>query len=266
MRRLFPFVSWFPLPAGALRSDVVAGITVGLVLVPQSLAYAQLAGLPPYYGLYASLLPVVIGALWGSSRQLATGPVAMVSLLTGATLAQFATPASEQFVALAIALALMVGVLQLAMGAFKLGAIVNFLSHPVVVGFTNAAAIIIALSQLNKVLGVSVSRSERLAYDIWDVLQQIADTHLPTLAMALAAFGLMVGFRKFLPRWPGVLIAVAITTALSWATGFEHNDVGRVADIKDAEIRSLASEVVAAGARIRQIEAEMSAKTDQLRA
>jgi len=153
MRRLFPFLAWFPLPQGALRADLIAGITVGLVLVPQSLAYAQLAGLPAYYGLYASLLPVVIGALWGSSRQLATGPVAMVSLLTGATLAQFATPASEQFIVLAVVLAFLVGIFQLAMGVFKLGAIVNFLSHPVVVGFTNAAAIIIALSQLNKVLG-----------------------------------------------------------------------------------------------------------------
>src|SRR5688572_132166 len=160
MRRLFPFLAWFPLPAGALRADLVAGITVGLVLVPQSLAYAQLAGLPPYYGLYASLLPVVIGALWGSSRQLATGPVAMVSLLTGATLAQFATPASDQFVALAIALALLVGVFQLAMGVFKLGAIVNFLPHPVGGGLTNAAPIIIAPSALDRVAGVSVSRSE----------------------------------------------------------------------------------------------------------
>ena len=266
MRRLFPFLAWFPLPPGALRADAVAGITVGLVLVPQSLAYAQLAGLPPYYGLYASLLPVVVGALWGSSRQLATGPVAMVSLLTGATLAQFATPASEHFIALAIALALMVGTFQLAMGVFKLGAIVSFLSHPVVVGFTNAAAIIIALSQINKVLGVSVSRSERLAYDVWDVMQQIGDTHLPTLAMALTAFALMLGFRRFLPRWPGVLIAVVITTAVSWAVGFERNDQARPSDIADPEVYKLASEVIAGETRIAQIRADVAAKAQQLRA
>ena len=266
MRRFFPFLSWFPLPQGAVRADLIAGITVGLVLVPQSLAYAQLAGMPPYYGLYASLLPVVVGALWGSSRQLATGPVAMVSLLTGASLVQFAAPDSDQLVVLAIALSLMVGVFQLAMGAFKLGAIVNFLSHPVVVGFTNAAAIIIALSQLNKVLGVSVSRSDRFAYDVWEVLQQIGDVHFPTLAMALAAFALMLGFRKLLPKWPGVLIAVVVTTALSWAIGFERNATGRDTDIADPEIRSLASEVVTGEARIRRIQTDLAAKTALLRA
>ncbi len=265
MRRLLPFLTWFPLPTGALRADLVAGITVGLVLVPQSLAYAQLAGMPAYYGLYASLLPVVIGALWGSSRQLATGPVAMVSLLTGATLAQFATPASDQFIVLAVVLAFMVGVFQLAMGVFKLGAIVNFLSHPVVVGFTNAAAIIIALSQLNKVLGVPVARSERFVYDIWGVLQQIGDTHLPTLAMALAAFALMLGFRKFLPRWPGVLIAVVVTTAASWSIGFERNEVAHPADIADPEIASIATEVVAGDSRIALIRGGIAARAEQLR-
>ena len=265
MRRFFPFLAWFPLPPGALRADLVAGITVGLVLVPQSLAYAQLAGMPPYYGLYASLLPVVIGALWGSSRQLATGPVAMVSLLTGATLAQFAAPASGEFVALAIVLALMVGVLQLAMGAFKLGAIVNFLSHPVVIGFTNAAAIIIALSQLNKVLGVAVARSDRFLYDMWEVLQQLGDTHLPTLAMALGALAVMAAFRRFLPRWPGVLIAVIIATAVSWGTGFEHNGRAPAHAIDDAEIRTLAEETVAGDARIGALSTQIAAKAAQLK-
>src|SRR5688572_2985974 len=157
-RVLLPFLDWFPLSATVLRADVIAGLTVAMVLIPQSMAYAQLAGMPPYYGLYAAFLPVIVGTLWGSSRQLSTGPVAMVSLLTGSTLAQFAAPGSEAFVSLAIVLALMVGLMQLAMGLFRLGAIVNFLSHPVIAGFTNAAAIIIALSQLNKLLGVPTPR------------------------------------------------------------------------------------------------------------
>ncbi len=249
-----------------LGADLLAGVTVGLVLVPQSLAYAQLAGLPAYYGLYASLLPVAVGALWGSSRQLATGPVAMVSLLTGASLAQFAAPASEQFIALAIMLALIVGVFQLAMGVFRLGAIVNFLSHPVVVGFTNAAAIIIALSQLNKVMGVPVTRSDRFADDVWGVLLQVGDTHLPTLAMALAAFAIMLGFRRFLPKWPGVLVAVAITTAVSWAIGYERNGSARPADIADVEVRSLATDIVASEARRAQIQGGISARSERLRA
>jgi sulfate permease, SulP family len=191
MRRLFPFLEWFPLSRGKLRSDLIAGTTVTLVLIPQSMAYAQLAGMPAYYGLYAAFLPVAVGATWGSSRQLATGPVAMVSLFTGATLAQFAAPSSDQFVMLAIALTLMVGVMELAMGVFKLGAIVSFLSHPVIAGFTSAAAIIITLSQLNRFLGVAVGRSEYFMADVWSVLQQAGEAHVPTLVMGLVALALM---------------------------------------------------------------------------
>src|SRR5574340_1223946 len=153
-RQLFPFMKWFPLRGENIKADLLAGITVALVLIPQSMAYAQLAGLPAYYGLYAAFLPGIIAAMWGSSAQLATGPVAAVSLLTASVLAPLAATGSEQFVALAILLALLVGVIQLALGVFKLGVVVNFLSHPVIVGFTNAAAIIIALSQVSKLFGV----------------------------------------------------------------------------------------------------------------
>ena len=151
-----PFLRWFPLAPGVLRTDFLAGLTVALVLIPQSMAYADLAGLPAYYGLYASFLPVMIAALWGSSSQLATGPVAVVSLLTAATISSLAGNITSyaDYVTLAIMLALMVGCIQLFLGLFRLGVIVNFLSHPVIVGFTNAAAMIIGLSQLSKVFGV----------------------------------------------------------------------------------------------------------------
>ncbi|MDP3716034.1 MAG: SulP family inorganic anion transporter, partial [Burkholderiales bacterium] len=119
--RMLPFLRWLPLRRESLRADAIAGATVAMVLIPQSMAYAQLAGLPAYYGLYAAFLPVIIGAMWGSSHQLATGPVALVALLTGSALAQFAAPGTEQFIALAILLALMVGIMELAMGLFRLG-------------------------------------------------------------------------------------------------------------------------------------------------
>ena len=266
MQRFLPFLAWFPLPRGALRADLVAGITVGLILVPQSMAYAQLAGVPAYYGLYAALLPVFVGALWGSSHQLATGPVAMVSLLTGATLAQFAATGSEQFVALAIVLALMVGIMELVMGAFRLGAIVSFLSHPVIVGFTNAAAIIIALSQLNKVLGVASGRSESFLADIWAVLQQIGDTHVPTLAMAAAALAIMIAVRRFAPRWPGVLIAVIVTTLVSWQTSFERNDTVPTGSIADSEVRVLANEFVTTDEHMARLKEQLSSRTTELKA
>jgi sulfate permease, SulP family len=228
IQRALPFMRWFPLGADSLRADVVAGITVALVLIPQSMAYAQLAGLPAYYGLYAAFLPVMVAALWGSSKQLATGPVAVVSLLTASALAPLVAKTGAQvggveYVALAILLALLVGLVQLALGLFRLGVVVNFLSHPVIVGFTNAAALIIGLSQLNKLFGVSMPRSEHFMNDIWAVLQQVGDTHMLTLVMGVAAFAIMWGLKKYQPKLPGVLIAVVVTTVASWALGFaEH--------------------------------------------
>ncbi|MCH8524829.1 MAG: sodium-independent anion transporter, partial [Balneolales bacterium] len=135
-----------------LRGDLTAGITVAIMLIPQGMAYAVLAGLPPVYGLYASLLPIILYALLGTSRQLAVGPVAMVSLLVLTGVSQFAEPGSERFIQLAILTALGVGLVQFLMGLFRMGFIVNFLSHPVLSGFISAAAIIIAASQIQALL------------------------------------------------------------------------------------------------------------------
>jgi SulP family sulfate permease len=254
LTRFFPFLAWFPVKGATLRADLAAGVTVGLVLVPQSLAYAQLAGLPPYYGLYAAFVPVIVAAAFGSSRQLATGPVAMVSLLTGAVLAPLAAAGSEQFVALAILLALMVGVLQLLMGVFRLGVLVNFLSHPVIVGFTNAAAFIIAASQFNKLIGVSKGRSESFLLDMWGVLLQLGDIHWPTLAMGTGAIGLMVTLKKIAPRAPAVLVAVIIATAVSWAIGFEKKGTAQPDQIADDALRSIAVDYVAAQNAIAELQ------------
>jgi SulP family sulfate permease len=266
LARFLPFLRWLPPGPGALRADAIAGITVALVLIPQSMAYAQLAGMPAYYGLYAAFLPGMVAALWGSSAQLATGPVAVASLLTASALAPLAAVGSEQFVALAILLAFVVGLIQIALGMFRLGVVVNFLSHPVIVGFTNAAAIIIGLSQLNKVLGVSMPRSESFLRDIWGVLQQAGDTHLPTLAMGVAAFAIMWGLRKYLPRLPGVLIAVALTTLASWAVGFEHNGSARLEEIEDAEVRTLVGEYLQTEAHIAELNRQVAEKAEALKA
>ncbi|OGT88595.1 MAG: DNA repair protein [Gammaproteobacteria bacterium RIFOXYA12_FULL_61_12] len=226
--RFLPFLRWFPLSGETVRADFMAGITVALVLIPQSMAYAQLAGMPAYYGLYAAFLPVAVAVMWGSSHQLGTGPVAVVSLLTASSLAVFAAPGSPDFIALAIMLALLVGVIQLLLGVFKLGVIVNFLSHPVIVGFTNAAAIIIGLSQVSKLFGVPMGRSEHFINDIIGVFKQVGHTHLPTLAMGILAIALMWGVKRYRPKWPGVLIAVAVTTTLSWGLGFAQSLGGQV--------------------------------------
>lgn len=222
---VFPFLRWFSYYSSShLRADFVSGLTVALVLIPQSMAYAQLAGLPPYYGLYAALLPPIIAALFGSSNQLATGPVAVVSLMTATALAPLATQGSAHFVSYAILLALMVGLFQFGLGVLRLGLVVNFLSHPVVNGFTNAAAIIIATSQLSKIFGVYVERAEHHYEEVYEVLvSALHCTHWPTLAFAVLAFVIMATLRKLNPRIPNVLIAVIVTTILSVAMGFERN-------------------------------------------
>ena len=214
MNRILPFTGWFrDYGWGPFKIDLVAGLTVALVLIPQSMAYAQLAGLPAHYGLYASFLPPMIAALFGSSRQLATGPVAVVSLMTSASLEPLAASGSQGFIEYAILLALMVGLFQFALGVLRLGVVVNFLSHPVVNGFTNAAALIIATSQLSKIFGVSVESGEHHYETVIRVVSAAMEwTHLPTLGMAVLAFAIMFGLRRLNPRLPNVLIAVVITT------------------------------------------------------
>ena len=222
-RRMLPFLSWIGdlRESAHFRADIVAGITVALVLTPQSMAYAQLAGLPPHYGLYAALWPPIIAALFGSSHQLTTGPVAVVSLMTATALEPLASTGSDGFLAYAILLALLIGLFQLGLGLLRLGVLVDLLSHPVVLGFTNAAALIIASSQLGKIFGVNVANGEQHYETIWNTLIAAqTETHMLTLAMALLALAIMVALLKYAPKIPSVLVAVSITTLISALTGF----------------------------------------------
>jgi len=248
MKRVFPFLDWFKgYSADHLRLDFVSGVTVALVLVPQSMAYAQLAGLPAYYGLYAAFLPPLLASLFGSSRQLATGPVAVVSLMTATALEPLATAGGEAFIAYAILLALLVGIFQFLLGVLKLGIVVNFLSHPVINGFTNAAAIIIASSQLSKLFGVSVDKAEHHYETIYNVvLSALSYTHWPTLALGILAFFIMIFLKRINPRIPNVLVAVLVTTVVSWAIGFEHDFSASLAQIQNSKTHELIEEFNAA--------------------
>ena len=202
--------------------DCVAGLTVALVLIPQSMAYAQLAGLPPYYGLYASFLPVIVSSMFGSSRQLQTGPVAVVSLMTAAALEPLAAANPEGFVVYAAILAILVGVFQMSLGLLRLGVLVDFLSHPVVIGFTNAAAIIIATSQLSKLFGVTAETSDHFYITIWNVLVEATQhTHFPTLVMGIVALVIIFGLKHYAPKVPSVLIAVIVTSIASLLIDYE---------------------------------------------
>lgn len=265
--KLLPFLTWFKdYDLNSFKIDALAGLTVALVLIPQSMAYAQLAGLPAYYGLYASFLPPMVAALFGSSRQLATGPVAIVSLMTSASLEPLATAGSEGYIAYAIVLAIMVGAFQLTLGVLRLGLVVNFLSHPVVNGFTNAAAIIIASSQLSKMFGVYVDAAPHHYETIWRVLKAaIYFTHWPTLAMGALAIGVMYGLRAINPRIPNVLAAVVLTTLISWTMGFQHDRTVPVSAITAPETKKMIDQFNAAsqgivdlGRKRTQINSEMA--------
>jgi len=237
--KFLPFLKWFDkYNAYYLRMDIISGLTVAMVLIPQSMAYAQLAGLPPFYGLYAAFLPPIIAALFGSSRQLATGPVAVVSLMTAAALEPLAASGSQGYIAYAIMLSLLVGLFQFLLGVLRLGMIVNLLSHPVVNGFTNAAAIIIASSQLSKLFGVHVDKANHHYETIIRVIEAaIVYIHWPTLLIGILAFAIMYTLKHLLPAIPNVLVAVVITTILSQALGFENNRNVKLEALKSPSVR-----------------------------
>jgi len=191
-----------------LTADASAGLTVAVMLVPQAMAYAMLAGLPPVVGLYASVVPLLVYAFFGTSRQLAVGPVAMVSLLTATGVGAIAASGTEGYLGAALILAVMVGGIQVAMGVFRLGYLVNFLSHPVLSGFTSAAALIIGSSQLKHVLGVDIPRSHHVHETLRHVWHQLPDANVPTVALGLASVAGLVLLKKYAKRAPGPLLVV----------------------------------------------------------
>ncbi len=225
LNKFTPFLSWIweLKDKNILKADIIAWITVALVLIPQSMAYAQLAWLPAYIWLYASFLPVMIASFFGSSRQLATWPVAIVSLMTAAALEPYATKDPEWFFVYAALLALLVWIFQLSLWLLKLWVIVDFLSHPVVVWFTNAWALIIASSQLNKIFWVA-SWVWVHQYEIvyWTIQNAISNTNLTTLALAIWSIFTLIILKKINKKIPWVLVTVMIFTIISWYIWYEN--------------------------------------------
>ncbi|MEM6731000.1 MAG: solute carrier family 26 protein [Myxococcota bacterium] len=208
----------------SLRDDVLAGLTTAVMLIPQGMGYAMLAGLQPIHGLYASLLPLVAYALFGTSRQLAVGPVAMVSLLVATGVGALADAGSTDFVLYATLLALMVGVLQTLMGIGRLGFLVNFISHPVISGFTSAAALIIGFSQLKHLLGFHIPRNHHIHTIALHAGSRLEETNSLTLAIGVMGIAILLVLKRCAPRWPRALLVVAAATLLVW--GFELDQMG----------------------------------------
>lgn len=213
-----------------LNGDISAGLTVGVMLIPQGMAYSMLAGLPPIYGLYAVTIPLIIYALLGTSRQLAVGPVAMVSLLISAGVGQLADAGSDQYIAMAILLAFIVGVIQFSMGIFRLGFLVNFLSHPVIAGFTSAAALIIGFSQFKHLLGIKVE-GEKFLDIVSQILKNISNTHLSTFVIGLSAIVILFLVKKIHKLIPGPLIVVLLGILIVYFGGLYEHGVKIVGEI-----------------------------------
>ncbi len=209
IRKFLPIFDWLPnYNKSWLKGDLGAGLTVGVMLIPQGMAYASIAGLPAVYGLYASIIPLLIYAIFGTSRQLAVGPVAMVSLLTATAIGSFSGLSTQEYVMYAILLAFLVGVIQFLLGLFRLGFLVNFLSHPVVSGFTSAAALIIGLSQLKSLLGINIPRSHHINEIIMNAFNKFSEWNWTSFAIGVGGIGVILLIKKISKSLPSQLFAV----------------------------------------------------------
>lgn len=208
-----------------LRQEALAGLTVAALLVPQGMAYALLAGLPPAMGLYASTLPMIVYALAGSGRQTSVGPVTVDSLMLVLGLSTLATAGTASFIALAVLTTAMIGATQLAMGALRLGFLVNFLSYPVLAGFTSAIAVITVIGQLKHVLGVSEAQHPQLYQTAMDVVAHAGQANPITVAIALGCIFVLWAVRRWAPTAPGALALVVVCTVLVYALGLDGRGV-----------------------------------------
>jgi len=218
--------------AKTLRGDLFAGLTVAIMVIPQGMAYAVLAGLPPIYGLYAALVPVLIYPLFGTSRQLSVGPVALVSILVLAGLSPLATPGTPEFIELALLTAFIAGIMQLFLAMLKMGFLANFLSEPVITGFTAAAAVIIGVSQLKYMLGVEVARSTVFLDMISGLADAVSDTNMYSFITGILGIAIILAIRKVHKALPAALIAVIVTGVLVSVFNWTDQGVSVVGEIK----------------------------------
>ncbi len=211
LHRLLPFLNWMPdVNRSSLQADFVAGLTGAVIVLPQSIAFAAIAGLPPEYGLYTAMITPIIAALFGSSRHLISGPTTAISIVIFSTVSRHATPGSEEFIRFALALTFIAGFYQLMFGVFRLGAIINFVSHNVVVGFTTGAAILIAASQFQHVLGVKIDHPDGLVDKIIQIYHHLPEANLYAVGIAVVTLATAIAVKMISPRAPNLLIAMVV--------------------------------------------------------
>lgn len=234
LHKIFPITFWLSNYKKAdLGNDLFAGVTVGIMLIPQGMAYALIAGLPPVYGLYASIVPQLIYAIFGTSRQLSVAPVAMDSLLVATGVSVLATEGTDAYVGFAILLAFFMGAFQLLLGVFRMGFITNLLAKPVISGFTSAAAIIIGLNQLKYLLGTEIEKSNQALQLLSNAIRQLDQTHLLTLVIGILGIAIIKVVKKIHPRVPGALVAVFFGILIVSIMGWDQAGVSIVQSIPE---------------------------------
>ncbi|OSY86952.1 sulfate transporter [Tenacibaculum holothuriorum] len=232
IKKNIPILEWLPnYNKSHFKGDFIAGITVAIVLIPQGIAYALIAGLPPIYGLYCALVPQIMYAIFGSSRQVAIGPVAMDSLIVATGVSTLALAGSESYIAIAILLALVVGAIQFLMGVFRLGFIVNFLSKPVITGFTSAVALTIGLNQFRNLLGVEFIQSDQIHIVLNDIFENISLLNPSTTIIGVVSCIIIIALRKLNKKIPSALIVVAFGIVAMKLFGSQFSEVDIVKDI-----------------------------------
>ena len=226
IKETIPILQWLPVYKRPwLKNDLFAGITVGVILIPQGIAYATIAGLHPIYGLYTALIPQLVYAVMGTSRQLSVGPAAMDSLIVASGIGALASAGTENFIALSILLAFLVGVFQFLFGLFHLGFLVNFLSRPVISGFTSGSAIIIGLNQLGNLTGTDLGRSNQVQVLIREILELISGVHWPTFAMGGLSVLFLIGMKRFFRKLPAALLVVTLGIAAVFFLNLEERGI-----------------------------------------
>lgn len=211
-----------------ISSDLFAAISVALVLIPQSLAYAHLAGLPLQLGLYAGFIPVIIGGLLSSSRFISIGPTAVISLLIFSSLSSLADPGSAQYIEFAILLAFLTGIIQLTSGFLKIGEVADLISHPVMIGFSNAAAVIIGFSQLDKLLGINNIQGHSFIENLINLFSRLNETDRDTMIIGISSLILILILKKYLKKIPAAPLVIFLMILFSIVTNFSGNIVGTI--------------------------------------
>ena len=229
---LTPFLLWWPLiNRDTFRSDFLAGLTGAVIVLPQGVAFAMVAGMPPEYGLYTAIVPAIVAALFGSSHHLISGPTTAISIVVFSTLSPLAEPGGTQFVQLALTLTIIAGLFQLVLGLMRMGTLINFVSHTVVVGFTAGAAILIATSQMKHFFGVHVPAGESFLHTWYDLFLEAEHSNPYVVAVALATLLIAVAFKYWKPRWPGMLFAMIAGSLIAAALGAEEHGIRLVGSL-----------------------------------